>query len=53
MKSWKKLQKWHISSYDKELNIDSKIVLNHLKKVGYKKLDVWVSHDLTVKNLMD
>jgi len=26
-----------VSSYDKELNIDHKTVLNHLEKVGYKK----------------
>ena len=46
----------HISSYEigKQLNIDHKTVLNHLQKAGYKKkLDVWVPHDLTVKNLMD
>jgi len=28
--------------------------LNHLHKAGYKKkLDIWVPHELTVKNLMD
>jgi len=46
----------HISSYDiaAELNIDQKTVLNHLHKTGYKKkLDIWVPHELTVKNLMD
>jgi len=46
----------HVSDYDiaKELNIDYKIVLKHLRKAGYtKKLDVWVSCDLTLKNLMD
>ena len=46
----------HISSHDigKELNIDHKIVLNHLKKAGYRrKLDVWVPHDLTLKNIMN
>lgn len=46
----------HISSHDigKEVNIDHKRVLNHLKKAGYKiKLDVWVPHDLTMKNLMN
>ncbi|XP_067206337.1 histone-lysine N-methyltransferase SETMAR-like [Linepithema humile] len=45
----------HISSYDiaKELNIDHKTVLGHLRKAGYtKKLDVWVPHDLTLKNVM-
>lgn len=36
-----------------ELNIDHKTVLNHLKKAGFtKKLDVWVPHELTQKNLM-
>ena len=47
---------FHISSRDiaTELNIDHKTVLNHLHKTGYqKKLDVWVPHELTVKNLMD
>lgn len=46
----------HVSSYDiaKALNIDHKTVLRHLHKAGYtKKLDVWVPHDLTLKNLMD
>lgn len=46
----------HISSYHiaEELNIDHKTVLNHLKKAGYKKkLDVWVPHEMTLKNLMD
>ncbi len=46
----------HISTYDiaKELNIDQKTVLNHLHKAGYKKkLDVWVPHELTQKNLLD
>ncbi|XP_049307894.1 histone-lysine N-methyltransferase SETMAR-like isoform X2 [Bactrocera dorsalis] len=46
----------HISSHDiaKELNIHHQTVLNHLKKAGYKKmLDVWVPHELSVKNLMD
>jgi len=46
----------HISSYDiaAELNINQKIVLNHLHKAGYKKkLDIWVLHELTVKNLMN
>ncbi|XP_020298171.1 histone-lysine N-methyltransferase SETMAR-like, partial [Pseudomyrmex gracilis] len=46
----------HISSHEigKQLNIDHKTVLNHLQNAGYKKnLDVWVPHDLTVKNLMD
>ena len=47
----------HISSshgIGKELNIDHKTVLNHLKKAGYKKkLDVWVPHELTQKNLLE
>ena len=45
----------HVSNYDisKELSIDHKTVLE-LRKAGYtKKLDVWMLHDLTVKNLMD
>ena len=37
-----------------ELNIDHETVLNHLHKTGYqKKLDSWVPHELTVKNLMN
>ena len=33
---------------------DYKTVLNHLHKAGYKKkLDVWVPHELSVKNTMD
>ncbi len=46
----------HISCHDiaKALNIHHQTVLNHLKKAGYKKkLDVWVPHELSVKNLMD
>ena len=46
----------HILSRDiaTELNIDHKTVLNHIHKTGYKKkLDTWVPHELTVKNLMD
>lgn len=46
----------HISTRDiaEELNMDQKTVLNHLKKAGYtKKLDVWVPHELSLKNLMD
>jgi len=40
----------HVSSHDKELNIDHKTVLNHLEKSRLKKeLDVWVPHDLTEK----
>jgi len=32
-------QDWYISSYDigKKLNIDHKIILNHLEKAEYKK----------------
>jgi len=40
----------HMSSYNiaKELNIDHKTVLGHLRKNGYtKKFDVRVPHDLT------
>ena len=46
----------NISSRDNasELNIDNKKVLNYLHKTGYqKKLNTWVPHELTVKNLMD
>ncbi|KAJ0178922.1 hypothetical protein K1T71_005697 [Dendrolimus kikuchii] len=49
-------QDWHISSYDVagELGIDHKTVLAHLKKAGYtKKLDIWVPHELTERNLMN
>jgi len=46
----------HVSIVEivKELSIDHKTVLNHLHKAGYKKkLDVWVSHELSVRNMMD
>lgn len=46
----------HISSCDiaKELNMDQKTVLNHLRKTGYqKKFDTWVAYKLVVKKLMD
>ncbi|CAK9813192.1 Histone-lysine N-methyltransferase SETMAR [Anthophora plagiata] len=46
----------HISSVDigMELDIDHKTVLNHLHKAGYKKkLDVWVPHELSAKNMID
>ncbi|XP_020715242.1 uncharacterized protein LOC101457564 isoform X1 [Ceratitis capitata] len=46
----------HVStvSIAQELNIAQKTVWNHLRKTGYtKKLDVWVPHELTEKNLMD
>ncbi|GFW91424.1 histone-lysine N-methyltransferase SETMAR [Trichonephila clavipes] len=37
-----------------ELKIDHRAVLNHLRKVGFKKkLDLWVPHQLTPKNMMD
>ena len=45
----------HISSYDviKELHVNHKTVLRQLQKSGYKKkLDIWVPHDLTERNLM-
>lgn len=45
----------HISSYDiaEELDVDHKTVLRHLQKSGYKKkLDIWVPHDLTERNLI-
>ena len=36
------------------LRINHVTVWNHLKKTGYaKKLDVWVSHELTQRNLID
>jgi len=38
----------------RELGIDHKTVLNHLHKVRYKKkLDVWIPHELNVRNMMD
>ena len=46
----------HMSTMEiaRELDIDHKTVLNHLHKAGYKKnLDVWVPHELSVKNMMD
>ncbi|KAJ0177351.1 hypothetical protein K1T71_007360 [Dendrolimus kikuchii] len=45
-----------MSSYDVagELEIDHETVLAHLKKAGYtKKLDIWVPHELTEKNLIN
>jgi len=45
----------HVSTVEiaRELGID-KTVLNHLHKAGYKKkLDVWVPHKLSVRNMMD
>ena len=46
----------YISYHDiaKELNIHHQTVLNHLKKAGYKnKLEVWVPHELSLKNSID
>ncbi|GFX72481.1 histone-lysine N-methyltransferase SETMAR [Trichonephila clavipes] len=46
----------HVSSCSiaEELKTDHKTVLNHLRKVGLKKkLDVWVPHQLTPKNMKD
>jgi len=47
----------HVSTMEiaRELGIDHKIVLiHHLHKAGYKKkLDVWVPHELSVRNMMD
>jgi len=45
----------YISSVDiaMELGIDHKTVLNHLHKAGYKKLDVWLPHELNEKNMTD
>ncbi|GFU74250.1 histone-lysine N-methyltransferase SETMAR [Trichonephila clavipes] len=46
----------HVSSGSiaQELKINHETVLNHLRKVGFKKkLDVWVPHQLTPKRMMD
>jgi len=46
----------HVSTVEiaRKLGIDYKTVLNHLHKAGYKKkLDVWVPHELSVRNMMD
>ncbi|GFU01368.1 histone-lysine N-methyltransferase SETMAR [Trichonephila clavipes] len=46
----------HVSSRSiaQELKINHKTVFSHLRKVGFKKmLHVWVSHQLTPKNMMD
>ncbi|XP_014471358.1 PREDICTED: histone-lysine N-methyltransferase SETMAR-like [Dinoponera quadriceps] len=46
----------HVSTYSiaQELKISQKTVWNHLHKAGFKKkLDVWVPHELTQKNLLD
>jgi len=37
----------------RELGINYKTVLNHLHKGYKKKLDVWIPHDLSVRNMMD
>ena len=45
----------YIRSYDiaEELIVDHKTVLRELRKSGYKKkLDIWIPHDLTERNLM-
>ena len=43
-----------IRSIGQELGKDHKTVWNHLQKIGFqKKLDVWVPHELTEKNLLD
>ncbi|GFX75200.1 histone-lysine N-methyltransferase SETMAR [Trichonephila clavipes] len=46
----------HVSSRSiaQELKIDHKIILNHLRKVGFKKkLHIWGLHQLTPRNRMD
>ena len=46
----------HISSHDiaYELNIHHQTVFNHMQKAGFKKkLNVWVLHELSMKNKMD
>ncbi|GFV95033.1 histone-lysine N-methyltransferase SETMAR [Trichonephila clavipes] len=46
----------HVSNRNiiQKLKIDHKTVLNNLRKVAFKKkLDVWVPHHLTPKNMMD
>ena len=46
----------HIStrSIAEDLGIDQKTVCSHLNKAGYtKKLDIWIPHNLTEKNLID
>ncbi|XP_037915035.1 histone-lysine N-methyltransferase SETMAR-like [Hermetia illucens] len=43
-----------IRSIAQELGKDDKTVWNHLQKIGFqKKLNVWVPHELTEKNLLD
>ena len=37
-----------------KLGIDHKTVMSHLRKAGYKKkLDIWVPHELSLKNIID
>ncbi|CAH2092000.1 unnamed protein product [Euphydryas editha] len=46
----------HVSCQEiaEALNINHMTVWNHLKRAGYeKKLDVWVPHELTQRNLID
>jgi len=46
----------HVSTVEiaRELVIDHKTILNHLHKAGYKKkLDVWVPHELNIRNMID
>ena len=39
-------------SIGQELGMSHQTVINHLKKIGFKKkLDVWVPHDLAQKNI--
>ncbi|CAH2207738.1 jg24566 [Pararge aegeria aegeria] len=45
----------HITSYNvaEELGIDHKTVLAHLKHNWVQKLDIWVPHEVTERNLMN
>ena len=39
-------------SIGQELGMSHQTVINHVQKIGFKKkLDVWVPHDLTQKNI--
>jgi len=43
-----------MSSCDIGLNIDHKTILKHSRKIeNTKKFNVWVLHNLTLKNLID
>ncbi|XP_061377001.1 histone-lysine N-methyltransferase SETMAR-like [Danaus plexippus] len=45
----------HVASRDiaQKIGVSHHTILNHLRKAGYKKkLNVWVSHGLTEKNLL-